>query len=36
VSELGASIGELQQHVEGLQKNLATRKKVQDALEGGK
>jgi len=36
VSELGVSIGELQQHVEGLQKNLATLKKVQGALGGGK
>jgi hypothetical protein len=36
VTELGSSIGEIQQHVEGLQKNLATLKKVQAALGGGK
>jgi hypothetical protein len=36
VSELGSSIGEIQQHIEGLQKNLATLKKVQAALGGGK
>ena len=36
VSELGSSIGEIQQHVEGLQKNIATLKKVQAALGGGK
>ena len=36
VQELGTSIGEMQQHVEGLQKNLATLKKVQAALGGGK
>jgi hypothetical protein len=33
--ELGASIVEMQQHVDGLQKNLATLKKVQAALGGG-
>jgi hypothetical protein len=33
--ELGSSIVEMQQHVDGLQKNLATLKKVQSAL-GGK
>ena len=36
VAELGSSIGEIQQHVDGLQKNLATLKKVQAALGGGK
>jgi hypothetical protein len=36
VSELGSSIGEIQQHIEGLQKNLTTLKKVQAALGGGK
>ena len=36
VTELGASIVEMQQHVDGLQKNLATLKKVQAALGGGK
>jgi hypothetical protein len=30
--ELGSSIVEMQQHVDGLQKNLATLKKVQSAL----
>jgi hypothetical protein len=35
VQELGSSIVEMQQHVDGLQKNLATLKKVQSAL-GGK
>ena len=34
--ELGASIVEMQQHVDGLQKNLATLKKVQSAIGGGK
>ena len=34
--ELGTSIVEMQQHVDGLQKNLATLKKVQGALGGGK
>jgi hypothetical protein len=34
--ELGTSIVEMQQHVDGLQKNLATLKKVQAALGGGK
>ena len=36
VSELGSSIVEMQQHVDGLQKNLSTLKKVQSALGGGK
>jgi hypothetical protein len=36
VKELGSSIVEMQQHVEGLQKNLATLKKVEVALGGGK
>jgi len=36
VSELGSSIVEMQQHVDGLQKNLATLKKVQAVLGGGK
>jgi hypothetical protein len=36
VTELGSSIVEMQQHVDGLQKNLATLKKVQSALGGGK
>ena len=36
VNELGSSIGEMQQHIEGLQKNLTTLKKVQAALGGGK
>jgi hypothetical protein len=36
VQELGSSIVEMQQHVDGLQKNLATFKKVQAALGGGK
>jgi hypothetical protein len=36
VTELGSSIGEIQQHIEGLQKNLGTLKKVQAALGGGK
>ena len=36
VKELGASIVEMQQHVDGLQKNLATLKKVEAALGGGK
>jgi hypothetical protein len=36
VTELGSSIVEMQQHVDGLQKNLATLKKVQAALSGGK
>lgn len=34
--ELGTSIVEMQQHVDGLQKNLATLKKVQAVLGGGK
>ena len=36
VAELGSSIVEMQQHVDGLQKNLETLKKVQTALGGGK
>jgi len=36
VTELGSSIVEMQQHVDGLQRNLATLKKVQAALGGGK
>jgi hypothetical protein len=36
VQELGSSIVEMQQHVDGLQKNLATLKKVQATLGGGK
>ena len=36
VQELGSSIVDMQQHVDGLQKNLATLKKVQAALGGGK
>ncbi|HEY7493966.1 MAG TPA: hypothetical protein VIH59_23050 [Candidatus Tectomicrobia bacterium] len=36
VTELGSSIVEMQQHVDGLQKNLETLKKVQTALGGGK
>jgi hypothetical protein len=36
VQELGASIVEMQQHVDGLQKNLGTLKQVQGALGGGK
>jgi hypothetical protein len=36
VTELGSSIVEMQQHVDGLQKNLTTLKKVQGALGGGK
>ena len=36
VQELGSSIVDMQQHVDGLQKNLATLKKVQSALGGGK
>jgi hypothetical protein len=36
VTELGSSIVEMQQHVDGLQKNLATLKKVQAVLGGGK
>jgi len=36
VAELGSSIMEMQQHVDGLQKNLGTLKKVQAALGGGK
>jgi len=36
VTELGSSIVEMQQHVDGLQKNIATLKKVQAALGGGK
>jgi hypothetical protein len=36
VAELGSSIVEMQDHVNGLQKNLETLKKVQSALGGGK
>jgi acyl CoA:acetate/3-ketoacid CoA transferase beta subunit len=36
VKELGSSVVEMQQHVDGLQKNIATLKKVQAALGGGK
>jgi hypothetical protein len=36
VTELGSSIVEMQQHVDGLQENIATLKKVQAALGGGK
>ena len=36
VAELGSSIAEMQEHVNGLQKNLETLKKVQTALGGGK
>jgi hypothetical protein len=36
VTELGSSIVEMQQHVNGLQKNLDTLKKIQGALGGGR
>jgi hypothetical protein len=36
VTELGSSIVEMQEHVNGLQKNLDTLKKIQGALGGGK
>jgi hypothetical protein len=36
VTELGSSIVEMQKHVNGLQKNLDTLKKIQGALGGGK
>jgi hypothetical protein len=36
MTELGSSIVEMQQHVNGLQKNLDTLKKIQGALGGGK
>jgi hypothetical protein len=36
VTELGSSIVEMQQHVDVLQKNLDTLKKVQSSLTGGK
>ncbi len=36
VTELGSSIVEMEQHVNGLQKNLNTLKKIQSALGGGK
>jgi len=36
VTELGSSIVEMQEHVNGLQKNLETLKKVQSALSLGK
>ena len=35
-TELSSSISEIQQHVDGLQKNVATLKKVQTTLMGGK
>lgn len=34
VVELGTAISEMQQHVDGLQKNLGTLRKVQNALGG--
>ena len=34
VSQLGSSVVEMQEHVNGLQKNLDTLKKVQSALSG--
>jgi hypothetical protein len=36
VTQLGSSIVEMQDHVNGLQKNLETLRKVQSALGGGK
>jgi hypothetical protein len=36
VTELGSSIVEMQEHINGLQKNLETLKKVQSALNIGK
>jgi hypothetical protein len=36
VTELGSSIVEMQQHVNGLQKNLDTLKKIQGTLGGGR
>ena len=36
VTELGSSIIEMQEHVNGLQKNLDTLKKIQGTLGGGK
>jgi hypothetical protein len=36
VTELGSSIVEMQEHVDGLQKNLETLKKIQGALGGGR
>lgn len=36
VADLGSSIVEMQEHVNGLQKNLDTLKKVQSSLGGGK
>jgi hypothetical protein len=36
VAELGSSLVEMQEHVNGLQKNLDTLKKVQSTLGGGK
>ena len=36
VTELGSSVVEMQQHVNGLQKNLDTLKKIQGALGGGR
>jgi hypothetical protein len=35
-AELGSSVVEMQQHVNGLQKNLDTLKKIQSALPGGR
>jgi hypothetical protein len=36
MTELGSSIVEMQQHVNGLQKNLDTLKKIQGVLGGGR
>jgi hypothetical protein len=36
VTELGSSIVEMQEHVNGLQKNLDTLKKIQGSLSGGR
>jgi hypothetical protein len=36
VTELGSSIVEMQEHVNGLQKNLDTLKKIQGTLGGGR
>jgi hypothetical protein len=36
VTELGSAIVEMQQHVNGLQKNLDTLKKIQGVLGGGR
>jgi hypothetical protein len=35
-AELGSSVVEMQQHVNGLQKNLDTLKKIQSTLPGGR